>query len=302
MTWTAAILIIVSAFMHATWNLMGKRRNPSLAFFFVTGMAATAVAAPVFALYGRALPGVPASVWALLAATGIAQTIYFTGLAGAYRRGDISLAYPLARALPVLMVAGISLALGRREEIGAVGLAGMVLIAAGCVLLPLPDFRKLRGYLTPVTFMAFVAAVGTTGYTLIDDQALRLLRGAVALGLTQSQVTLFYIALQTSSTTLALGLTTILYAPERRQLARLMASRSLLLSGALTGVIIMATYGLVLAAMAFVTNVSYVAAFRQLSIPIGAVFGLAFLGEPRYPPKLVGVGVVTVGLVLVGVG
>jgi uncharacterized membrane protein len=45
-----------------------------------------------------------------------------------------------------------------------------------------------------------------------------------------------------------------------------------------------------------------VAAFRQLSIPIGAVLGLTLQQEPRYLPKIIGIGVVSVGLVLVGIG
>jgi len=55
----------------------------------------------------------------------------------------------------------------------------------------------------------------------------------------------------------------------------------------------------VLASMAYVSNVSYVAAFRQLSIPLGAAAGMALLKEPRYFPKLSGVGIVFVGLMLV---
>ena len=38
--------------------------------------------------------------------------------------------------------------------------------------------------------------------------------------------------------------------------------------------IITGAYGLVLAAMAYVPNVSYVAAFRQMSIPLGAILGV----------------------------
>jgi len=53
--------------------------------------------------------------------------------------------------------------------------------------------------------------------------------------------------------------------------------------------------------MNYVSNVSYVAAFRQLSIPLGAIFGMAFLKEPRHLPKIVGIAVIFVGLVLVGV-
>ena len=70
----------------------------------------------------------------------------------------------------------------------------------------------------------------------------------------------------------------------------------------MTGIGIYLTYGLVLVSMNYVTNVSYVAAFRQLSIPLGALLGIALLKEPRYPPKIIGVVIVFLGLVLVSTG
>ncbi len=70
----------------------------------------------------------------------------------------------------------------------------------------------------------------------------------------------------------------------------------------MTGIGIYLTYGLVLVSMNYVTNVSYVAAFRQLSIPLGALLGMALLKEPRYPPKIIGVVIVFLGLVLVSTG
>ena len=94
-----------------------------------------------------------------------------------------------------------------------------------------------------------------------------------------------------------LGIGTLLYRPERVQLKGVIKNRSLIITGLVTGVVIMATYGLVLTSMAYVTNVSYVAAFRQLSIPIGAVLGLTLQREPRYLPKLIGIGIVSVGLI-----
>jgi uncharacterized membrane protein len=54
--------------------------------------------------------------------------------------------------------------------------------------------------------------------------------------------------------------------------------------------------------MNYVTNVSYVAAFRQLSIPLGALFGMVLLNEPRYVPKIIGVVIIFLGLTLVGIG
>jgi len=54
--------------------------------------------------------------------------------------------------------------------------------------------------------------------------------------------------------------------------------------------------------MGFVKNISYVVAFRQLSIPLGALMGIIVLREPRFPPKLVGVAVLCAGLALVATG
>lgn len=290
--------------MHAFWNFTSKRRSPTLAFFFVAAATATLTVLPLLISQRHLLPLIPVAVWGLILATGVAQAVYFLGLAGAYRHGDISLAYPMARALPVLAVAAISLMAGLGGQIGRLSLLGMVLISAGCIIVPLPHFRRLRlsHYATAVTLMAVVAAAGTTAYTLIDDAALRQLRAATDLSLSQTQVTLLFISLQTLSTTLMLGLVALVHAPERQRLAAVAGERRLLLSGMLTGVVIMATYGLVLASMAYVRNVSYVAAFRQLSIPIGAVLGLTLQHEARYRPKLAGIVIISIGLLLVGVG
>ncbi|MBT3389261.1 MAG: EamA family transporter [Chloroflexi bacterium] len=304
MSITAAVLIILSAFMHALWNFISKRRNPSLAFFFVNAVMVSIVVSPVLVFHRQTLLILPLSFWGGVLATGLAQMVYFMGLAGAYRNGDISLAYPLARSLPVLMVAGLSLMLGHRTEIGNLGLVGMLFITVGCIMLPFPRFQRMRWreYLSVVYIMAFVAAIGTTSYTLIDDYGLAQLRAWLLPQQSVQSITLLYMALQISSTTLMMGIGTLLSPSERRQLRQILKPPRQIVLGLATGLTIMATYGLVLAAMSYVNNVSYVAAFRQLSIPIGAVLGLTIQGEPRYTPKLLGIGIVSLGLILVGVG
>lgn len=304
MSFIAAILIITSAFMHAGWNFVSKRRNPSLAFFLIAAASGSLVMSPFLLINRQVLPYITPTTWGLIALTGMAQAIYLFGLAGAYKRGDISLAYPLARALPVLMVAAVSLLWGNGGQIGTIGLIGMVLITIGCIMLPFPSFERiqLHEYFSVVYLFAFIAAIGTTGYTLLDDQALRLLRSSADIQLTHQQLTLLYIAFQTTSTFLMAAIALLFLPHERRNLIEVVANRPQFLTGCLTGVIIMATYGLVLAALAFVTNVSYVAAFRQLSIPIGAILGMTLQGEPRYRPKLAGILIVSFGLILVGLG
>ncbi len=304
MTLTAAILIITSAFFHAGWNLVSKRSNPSLAFFALAAASGSAVMLPVMLFHRQALPHFPSALWGWVALTGIAQAVYLTGLAGAYRRGDISFAYPLARALPVLFVAGITILLGNGGDITGIGYLGMGLIVIGCIVLPLTSFQdfKLKEYFSPVYAFALLAAIGTTGYTMIDDQAMRLMRETAEVALENRAITLLYISFQTASTAAVAWLITLLYRPERQMLQEIVRDSPLLRKALITGVVIMATYGLALAAMAFVTNVSYVAAFRQLSIPIGAILGLTLQGEPRYRPKLIGIGVISLGLIFVGLG
>ena len=70
----------------------------------------------------------------------------------------------------------------------------------------------------------------------------------------------------------------------------------------LAGLAIQITYGIVLISMAFVNNVSYVVGFRQLSIPLGAALGILVLKEKLYPPKLAGVIVMFMGLILLALG
>ena len=58
---------------------------------------------------------------------------------------------------------------------------------------------------------------------------------------------------------------------------------------------------LILLAMGFVTNVSYIQAFRQMSLPIGVIFGILFLKEKCLPTKLAGVTLVVTGLIITAI-
>jgi uncharacterized membrane protein len=48
--------------------------------------------------------------------------------------------------------------------------------------------------------------------------------------------------------------------------------------------------------------VSYVVGFRQLSIPLGAMAGILVLKEAPHAPKLAGVAIMFVGLILLAMG
>ena len=56
---------------------------------------------------------------------------------------------------------------------------------------------------------------------------------------------------------------------------------------------------LVLAAMTKVTQLSFLQAFRQMSLPIGLLLGIIILKEPAHRPKIAGITLIVTGLVLI---
>ncbi len=300
MTTTALVLILVSVVLHVAWNLFFKRGKPTAAFFLAANTAGALGFTPFLLAHGARLGDLPASVWGLLAATGGFQAVYMIALAGAYERGELSVAYPLVRGTAPAFVALGGVALGRTDSIGTACAAGIGLILAGGVLLPLERFRLTRRELANASLgFALVGACATAGYTLVDDRALALLRG-LAEPLGPTSAALLYAPLEAWSASLALSLYVLGARRERAELARVLAGPKTRVVG--VGLCIYASYVLVLVAFAHVEDVSYAAAFRQVSVPLGALVGIRFLRERTSNPKLAGIALTTVGLLLVVLG
>lgn len=302
MSLTAIVLILISAVTHATWNLLGKRDNPSIPFFLLTAVAGTIIFSPLVLFYFDQVLMLPRQVWYFLVLSGFCQAVYFTGLAGAYRSGDMSVAYPLARSSPVIVVTFVTLILGRGSQITNQSVLGILLVMGGCFLVPMVRFSdfRLRNYLNVTCMMALMAAFGTAGYSIIDDEALRLFRGRGELIIPILMRPLVYVCLQGCLISLWLSLFVLVRPIERKSFRKTLRSGKT--GPILAGGLMTLTYGLVLIAMAFVRNVSYVVAFRQVSILVGTGLGVVFLKEKLYRPRLVGVVTIFIGLILVGAG
>jgi drug/metabolite transporter (DMT)-like permease len=298
----AILLILLSAVIHVSWNLVGKRNASSVAFFGLANLFGMLLLLPVLLVFGKAAFQIPGSVWFLLVITGFFEALYYTSLAKAYRYGEMSIAYPLARAFPILLVAGMTGLLGKGERLSALSLAGMLLVFGGCILLPLENVAKLRwqDYLNPAAGLALLAAVGTTGYSMVDDQALRLLRELPQTKLPALEAALIYSFWQAASAFLFLLPVCLWTRSERLDLVQMLRTSWRNAFG--MGVGIHAGYILVLTAMAFTRDISYVVAFRQTSIPLGTLVGVALLKERAYPLKFIGSLIIFAGLVLVGLG
>ena len=299
---TAIVLILISATTHATWNFIGKRNQPSSAFFLLANTIGALLLTPAILLHLDQIRQMPGQIWALLGVTSVFMGVYYASLAAAYRHGHMSIAYPLARSSPVIVVTIAGLVLGQGKDISAQCIAGILLVVGGCFMLPVARFRDwhLRDYRNWSCLFALLAAIGTAGYSMVDDRALKILRTAPELGLSAGRAALLYISLEAWGATVALVAVLLLTQKGRSSITATLREDKA--QAFLTGVGIYLTYTQVLTAMGFVRNISYVVAFRQLSIPLGAALGMWLLHEPPHRPKVFGICTILAGLVMVGTG
>jgi drug/metabolite transporter (DMT)-like permease len=298
MTALGILLISLSAALHAGWNLICKSRHPSGAFFLIAALASIVALLPGLYWFAPAVPHVPAKVWWLLAVTGVAQAVYYVALGKAYQTIEVSVAYPLARALPVILIPIMTTLLAIGRPLNGMAVAGMTVVAAGCALLPLQPMKRfsLRNAFRNGFAYVLLAAIGTTAYTIIDSEGMRLLNATGYAGGKLSS-SLLYVFLENLFIVPWLAVYVIGNRAERH-------SVGLLLRGSahypvISGWICTSAYTLILAAMLLTPNVSYVMAFRQLSIPIGALLGVVILKERVTPAKTCGILLIVTGLLIV---
>lgn len=162
MSLVALALTLLAAGLHAGWNLLVKASDDQLVAAWTVVAGAAMLALPVLAFTGPPDP----SVWDLILISTIVQVAYVLMLAAAYRIGDLSFVYPLARgSSPVLVaVAGVAF-LG--DEISALGWLGVLTVTAALTLLAWR--RTDRSGLWAALATGLMIAV----YTSIDAGAVR---------------------------------------------------------------------------------------------------------------------------------
>ena len=261
-------LVLVSAGMHATWNLLARQVRSNDLFLRILIVTA-AIGLPLALAAEFAAPPVLPVVWTILPVSAVFQAVYFWGVMRGYRSGDFTVVYPLSRSLPGLFIALADVARGHAPS--PLGWLGITLVTSGCVLIPLHTLRdfSLARYRTRSVLWALVTASGIVGYTLFDSMANQRLTGGAASALS-------YNIYETACTLVVYAL---LMQFERQRPSLNSGLRSWQLP-ALAALLVFASYSLILWAYQLTPFTSYVAAMRQLSIIIGAVVGAFAFREP----------------------
>jgi len=278
----ALALVVCAAVLHALWNALAKRADNQFVFLWCSVSLATALLLPLGLLR---LPAerAPASGLPFVAASVAIHALYFWALARAYRHGDFSRVYPMARGLGVALVPLVALPLfsERLSWVGSLGVGLVVLGIAALGAVPAAATAPLARASGAGTAWALVTGLTIAAYSLVDKAGVARLHPMP------------YIAL------MGVGLSVVL-APlvlaDRPALGREWRRhwRAILVASAMN----LTSYLLVLFAFRL-SKVGYVVAARELSILFSAFIGSFWLGEGRLTPRLAGASVVLAGVVCV---
>lgn len=272
-------VVLFAALLHATWNAFVKVDGDRLLFMGLLslGSAAGAIAAIPF------LPAPEPEAWPYILASIILHQGYILFLLLAYRYGDLSHVYPLARGSAPLIVAMLSLTLiGERLSQPAT----MAVLVMGVGIMSLSLTRGAQNLWNPTAVMfALGTGLFIAGYTLVDGVGARLAGSP-------HSYSAWLFGLEW------IPITTYAFWKYRDGLARKVGK--VWKPAMAAGLMALAGYWMVIWAMSM-APIALVAALRETSIIFAVLFGVIFLRERLSLARLAATFMTLMGTVLLKV-
>ena len=269
-------LVLLAAIVHATWNGWLKKSSPDF-----IGLAAISTGWLIVGVIGVFFVGLPPpSSWPYLAATTAVHLIYTGLLVNAYRHGELSLTYPIARGTgPLLVAMAAPYFLG--ERLAASDILAVALIVPGILVVGLAGAgNHIRD--RHAILLSLATGVTIAIYTLIDAAGARS-------GPSPHTYSVWLFVLSASAL--------LLVTWYLRRSATITLLKPHLRRGVGAGIMSAIAYMVVLWAMT-VAPAALVAAVRETSILFAALIGWGFLGENLSRLRWFGVVLIVVGLVV----
>jgi drug/metabolite transporter (DMT)-like permease len=276
------LAVLFAACCHAGWNASIKRTLDPLATTVLIAIGAGLVALPGIPFTGWPEP----ASWPWLAASIFIHLFYFAGLIESYSTGDLGQVYPIARGTAPLMTATMT-TLFVGEHLGLYGWGGIVLLAAGVLLLSLRGGRDLAELDRRAIGFALFTAVTVCAYSVVDGIGAR----AAGPGLANAYSFVMFVGIAP---------VVVAYAMARRGnavFAQMAPQWKIGLGGGALAVI---SYSIAIWAMT-VAPIAMVAALRETSVLFGAIIAVVVLKEPLRPARIGAALMIVCGLVLLRV-
>ena len=278
-------LVAAAAVAHATWNIAVKRAGTTFRFIFAGCLLGAVVFAP-FGIWSLVTSGTDLRQWMLWASvSGALQVVYFLTLQHAYRVGDVSVVYPLARGSgPLLSVVLAIILLGERPT--GVELLGAVVVVGGVMVIGFAGNRDHRKSARPGVLWGLLVGVLIGIYTIWDAAAVTT-QDLPPVGLYWGSI-LFQVL--------------ILAVPALRDARSTMrAVRQNPFAISLFGILSPLSYILVLTALQF-APVAVIAPAREVSVLLVGLAGWLLFKEPHPVQRMIGAGILLTGVALLAIG
>jgi len=273
----AFVLVLFAAVMHAGWNAMVKINTAPL--ITISMMFGFIMLVGILTLPW--LPPLAINLWPWLGLSLLAHLGYKIYLLRAFRLGDFSQAYPIARGSAPVWVLLVSFLLGT-ESLVSLSFAqtlGVVIVTAG--IMSLAPWRQIYIH-RPVLVAALVTGLWVASYTLIDGYV-------VASGVTFVAYVGWLFILD--------GLVINVYALYKHGGELGSAYHKHWRLAALGGGFAVAAYTISLWAMT-VLPVAMVAALRETSVLAAVLLAVVWLREPLGPRQYVAATTICIGLLV----
>jgi drug/metabolite transporter (DMT)-like permease len=267
------LAVLGAGFLHALWNALLKSAGGDA--LLDTGLIVAGASTSALLV----LPFVPFPIdgaWPYIALSCAIHFGYYVTLAGAYRRGDLSCAYPLMRGMAPLIVTMLGVVF-LHERPGASTVAGILMISFGIAIIA---WFTAGRHSAVAAGWALANATIIALYTLVDGA------GARASGDALGYVS-WLIFLE--------GLPFLAFVSIRRGTSALLYIGSRWTRGIAGGAASLAAYGIVLWAMTR-APVAVVAALREVSVLFAALLGALVLREGFGWRRLLGAASVVAGV------
>lgn len=305
------VLVLVVAVLHVAWNALLKTSGDTLR----TAERAMIIGVAVFALpvligwlaVGR--PGLEPRTVALATVSGILEAAYFVCLAEAYRRGDLSVVYPIARGTaPALSVAlGVGV-LG--ERLAPTGVVGVAALLAGIMLVQRPwrVVAALRAHLarsrdaSGSADPAAASLIGAAEFAMLTGVMIAGYSAVDAVGARQAPVWLYAgVVFPVCAVALVAWVRLVARRPGGAASPANGPGPAPWLRSGVAGTISLGAYGLILIAYTL-APLTAIAPLRESSVVIASAWGAIRMGEAvdarDRARRLAGAGLVLIGAVL----
>jgi drug/metabolite transporter (DMT)-like permease len=275
----AIALLLLSAVLHTTWNLLLKQTDDKYLATWWSVLAGSLFFLPV--LFFTGLPA--RATWLLLITSVCVEVAYYALLSAAYQNSDFSLIYPLARGTAPAFIALWSVwFLG--EALTPGGLTGLIIVVLGLLIVGGSEIfiatekPHVKGILLALTIALLISI-----YSAIDGAAVKQTSAF------PYAVLVFFLAPVFTSPV-------VLKRFGWQRLASVWKTNRNRLT--LIGLLTVCAYLLVLAAYA-IAPISYSGAIREVGVVLGAIAGWRFLNEKMGGWRLLGSVFIFIGILVI---